>query len=154
MITIRAISPRQTYPLRHAVLWPDKPIAYVKIDDDDDGYHYGAFRAGELVAVISLFVAETAGPQTAGSGGVTARQARFRKFATRPDCQRTGIGTQLLNHVMAQARHLNATTLWCDARLESADFYRRFGMEPVSAVFYKETIAYARFSLTLSCAGC
>lgn len=132
---IRSIHYEQTYPLRHAVLWPDKPFDYVKIEDDREGHHYGAFRDGDLVAVISLFVD---GPES-----------RFRKFATRPDCQRMGIGTQLLTHIVAEAGRLGATTLWCDARLDAADFYRRFGMEAVSEVFYKGPIPYAKFSLTL-----
>ena len=35
------------------------------------------------------------------------------------------------------------------ARLTAADFYRRFGMEPTGAVFYKGSIAYAKFSVML-----
>lgn len=141
MISIRSLTPEQTYPLRHAVLWPDKPVDYVRIDTDGEGLHYGAFRDDELVAVISLFID--------GETGDSGRTVRFRKFATRPDCQRMGIGTQLMNHSIDEARRLNATVLWCDARLDAADFYRRFGMEPVSAIFYKGLIPYAKFSLTL-----
>ena len=133
---IHSITAEQTYPLRHAVLWPDKPFDYVKIDTDATGYHYGSFRDDGLVAVISLFVA---GPVS-----------RFRKFAVRPDYQRMGIGTQLMHYVMAEAGRMGAVTLWCDARLDAGDFYRRFGMEPVSEVFYKGLIPYAKFSLTLS----
>ena len=134
---IRPVTAEQTYPLRHAVLWPDKPFDYVKIDIDSAGYHYGLFQSAdsELVGVISLFV----------DGPVS----RFRKFAVRPDCQRTGIGTGLMHHVMAETRRMGATTLWCDARLDAGDFYRRFGMEPVGEVFYKGPIPYAKFSLTL-----
>jgi GNAT superfamily N-acetyltransferase len=140
MLTVTPITPEQTYPLRHSVLWPDKPLDYVKVDNDASGYHYGVILDNELVAVISLFLAdETADGQP----------ARFRKFATRPDRQRQGIGTQLLNHVIAEARRLGATSLWCDARLDAADFYRRFGMEPVSDVFHKGPIAYAKFSMSL-----
>lgn len=135
MITICPITPEQTYPLRHSVLWPEKPFEYVKIENDAEGYHFGAFRDEELVAVISLFV--------------DGKTARFRKFAARPDCQRQGIGTNLLNHIIAEACRLGATTLWCDARLESAAFYQRFCMEAVSDVFYKGPIAYAKFSRTL-----
>ncbi|MEZ0609235.1 GNAT family N-acetyltransferase [Fibrella sp. WM1] len=135
MPTIQPITLEETYPLRHAVLWPDKPVDFVKVDNDHEGHHYGAFREGELVAVISLFID---GPE-----------ARFRKFATRPDCQRQGVGTLLLNHVIAQARALGAQTLWCDARLDTADFYRRFGMQAVSDTFYKGPIAYARYSVDL-----
>ena len=135
MTTIKSISPLDTYALRHSVLWPDKPLDYVKIDNDDAGYHFGAYQDAALVAVISLFV--------------DGETARFRKFATRPDCQRQGIGTLLLRHVIDKARQLGATTLWCDARLDAADFYRRFGMEAVSEVFYKGPVPYAKFSLIL-----
>ncbi|RIV20022.1 GNAT family N-acetyltransferase [Fibrisoma montanum] len=135
MLTIQPISPEQTYPLRHAVLWPDKPLAYVKVDNDAEGYHYGAFLHDELVAVISLFVND--------------HDARFRKFATNPSRQRQGIGTQLLHHVIAEARRLGATTLWCDARLDAADFYRRFGMHTDGALFYKGTIPYNRMAMPL-----
>lgn len=135
MIIIRPVSAEQTYDLRHEVLWPDKPFDYVKIDNDAEGQHYGAFQNDDLVAVISLFV--------------NGDEARFRKFATRPDWQRQGIGTQLMHLVIAEARRLGATTLWCDARLDAADFYRRFGMEPVGEGFYKGTIPYNKFLMQL-----
>lgn len=134
-MTIAPVSHQQTYPLRHVVLWPDKPLDYVKVDDDDSGYHFGAFDQDELVAVISLFV--------------NGEEARFRKFATRPDWQRRGVGTLLLNHTIDQARQAGAQLLWCDARLDAAAFYRRFGMEAVSDPFFKGPIAYARYSMNL-----
>lgn len=135
MLAIQSITAEQTYPLRHSVLWPDKPLDYVMVDDDVAGHHFGAFDNEELIAVISLFV--------------NGQESRFRKFAAHPDHQRKGVGTLLLNHVIAEARRLGATVLWCDARLDAADFYRRFGMTAVSDVFYKGPIPYAKFSLTL-----
>ena len=101
MTTIPSLTTEQTYLLRHTVLWPDKPFEYVKIENDEEGHHFGAFRDDELVAVISLFV--------------NGNESRFRKLAARPDCQRQGIGTLLLNHVVAEAKRLGAATLWCDA---------------------------------------
>ena len=136
MVEIQLITHEQTYPLRHSVLWPDKPLDYVKVENDAEGYHYGAFQNRDLVAVISLFI--------------DGQTARFRKFATHPDYQRKGIGSILMNHVIGEAQRLGANEVWCDARLDAADFYRRFGMEAVSEVFYKGPIPYARFSLTLS----
>jgi GNAT superfamily N-acetyltransferase len=133
---IRHIKPEETYTLRHEVLWPDKPLGYVMLEEDAEGQHFGAFRDADLVAVISLFV----------ENGV----ARFRKFATRPDCQRQGVGTQLLNQVIEEARKLGAHILWCDARLSAADFYQRFGMEPEGDVFYKGPIPYSKYALRLT----
>lgn len=134
-VSIQPIPFEQTYALRHTVLWPDKPPAYVHLDDDPTGYHFGAFHQDELVAVISLFVRDGAG--------------RFRKFATRPDRQRLGIGTRLLRHVMAEAQALGAVTLWCDARLNAVDFYRTFGMQPEGDIFCKGDIPYTRMRTPL-----
>ncbi|RYU84267.1 GNAT family N-acetyltransferase [Hymenobacter persicinus] len=129
-LTIRAIEAADTYPLRHAVLWPDQPLAYVRVPDDEAGVHLGAFHDAELVAVISLFV--------------TGPEARFRKFATRPDWQRRGVGSRLLAATFAAARQLGAQRIWCDARQDAAAFYTRFGLRPEGPVFYKGPVAYQR----------
>ncbi|OIN59204.1 GNAT family N-acetyltransferase [Arsenicibacter rosenii] len=135
MVQIREISAAETYALRQAVLWPDQPIDFVKVPDDESGLHYGAFLDERLVAVISLF----------RQNG----EARFRKFATRPDLQGKGIGTALLNHVLAESRRLGARLIWCDARLSAAGFYRRFGMQPEGEVFCKGPIPYSKYVLDL-----
>ncbi|MDF7813239.1 GNAT family N-acetyltransferase [Hymenobacter sp. YC55] len=134
-VDIRAISPTNTYALRHQVLWPDKPLDYVKVENDDAGLHFGAFVGDELLAVISLFV--------------EGAEARFRKFATHPSYQRQGIGSVLLQHVMVEARRHGATHMWCDARQDSAEFYARFGLLPEGPVFYKGPIPYVRMGREL-----
>ncbi len=136
MSFITPIPPAQTYALRHAVLWPDKPLAYVQLPDDEAGMHYGALVDGEVRAVISLFV---------GNDGV----ARFRKFATDPAWQGRGLGTELLRHVLAEAQARGAHTLWCDARQSTLAFYQRFGLAPEGDVFYKGDIPYVRLSRAL-----
>lgn len=135
VVDIRSIGPEATYALRHQVLWPDKPLAYVMVEDDEVGHHFGAFQSGELVAVISLFVEN--------------RTARFRKFATRPDCQGQGIGSALLRHTFGAARQLGATHIWCDARQGSSGFYARFGMQPEGEPFCKGPVAYVRMAVAL-----
>jgi GNAT superfamily N-acetyltransferase len=133
---IQEIDVAQTYALRHAVLWPDKPPAYVQLPDDEAGQHFGAFAGGELRAVISLFV-------------VPGGEARFRKFATDPAWQGRGLGTALLRHTMAAARAQGATALWCDARQNTLPFYARFGLVPEGDVFYKGDIPYLRLRCAL-----
>lgn len=135
-VVIEPIEAAQTYALRHAVLWPDKPLAYVQLPDDEAGQHFGVLEGGTVVAVISLFV---------GAGGV----ARFRKFATAPAWQGKGRGSALLRHVMAVARAQGARVLWCDARQDAIPFYRRFGFVPEGGVFHKGSIAYQRLSCSL-----
>ncbi|MCB2407183.1 GNAT family N-acetyltransferase [Hymenobacter lucidus] len=127
---IRPITAAETYPLRHAVLWPNKPYDYVQVENDAAGYHFGAFRQGRLVAVVSLFI--------------EGEEARFRKFATHPSYQRQGIGSRLLTHLIAVARQHGARSLWCDARQDATALYHRFGMRAEGPVFYKGPIPYQR----------
>ena len=131
LFTIRPVSPAETYPLRHQVLWPNKPQAFCQLPDDATGQHFGAFVAQELVSVISLFL-EPAG------------EARFRKFATHPAWQGRGIGTALLTHVLATAQAQGAPAIWCDARQNTLPFYQRFGLQPGGEVFYKDEFSYLR----------
>jgi len=132
---IRPIAAADTYALRHQVLWPDKSLEYVKIDDDAAGYHFGAFRNEELLSVISLFI--------------DGDEARFRKFATHPNFQGHGLGTALLQHVFSEARRLGARHIWCDARQDSAGFYARFGLRPEGEIFYKGPIPYVRMGAAI-----
>ncbi|HEX8428208.1 GNAT family N-acetyltransferase [Hymenobacter sp.] len=134
-VEIRPIASADTYALRHQVLWPDKPLEYVKVENDAAGLHFGAFLKEELVAVISLFV--------------EGAEARFRKFAAHPNYQRQGIGSALLQHIMAEARPHGATHIWCDARQDSAGFYARFGLLPEGPVFFKGPIPYVRMDREL-----
>ncbi|MDO7883890.1 GNAT family N-acetyltransferase [Hymenobacter cheonanensis] len=135
-VAIQPITAAQTYALRHAVLWPAKPLAYVQLPEDEAGQHFGAFVEGALVAVISLFV---------GAHGV----ARFRKFATDPAWQGRGVGTALLHHLIGVAQAQGASQLWCDARQNTLPFYQRFGLAPKGEVFYKGEVPYVRLSRTL-----
>jgi GNAT superfamily N-acetyltransferase len=134
-LTIRAIRPEETYALRHSVLWPDKPLDYVKIAEDEHGFHFGAFWEERLVAVISLVL--------------VGDEARFRKFATHPDFQRKGIGTQLLTRVFEEAQQRGARRIFCDARLEATGLYYKFGMAPNGPEFYKGPIPYVRMQKAL-----
>ena len=42
---IRRISAAQTWPLRHAVMWPDQPLDFIKVPGDGDAatIHLGVF---------------------------------------------------------------------------------------------------------------
>lgn len=51
---IKQIPKELTWKIRHFVLWPDKDIDYVILENDSDGKHYGLFIGDKLVSVISL----------------------------------------------------------------------------------------------------
>jgi GNAT superfamily N-acetyltransferase len=129
-VEIREIAAAETWPLRHEVMWPDKPFAYVQLPDDERGYHYGLFENDRIVSVISLFV--------------NGELARFRKFATLPACQRRGYGSQLLSHVLGQAEAMGAARIWCSARVEAAPFYEKFGMREAGERYPHEGMPYVR----------
>ncbi|RYP49608.1 hypothetical protein DL768_004729 [Monosporascus sp. mg162] len=131
-LTVRAISASETYALRHAVLWPQKPMSYVQLPEDAAGQHFGAFVSSddaseELVSIISLFMD--------GNG-----EARFRKFATATSWQGKGIGSALLAYTIEAAAKTGARNIWCDTRQSALPFYERFGMSSEGEAFFKGEI--------------
>lgn len=50
------ITYEETLNIRHRTMWPNKPINYVKLENDDQGRHFGLFIDGKMVSIISLFV--------------------------------------------------------------------------------------------------
>jgi len=82
---IRIITLDEVLPIRHCVLWPNKPLSFSRVNGDDTASHYGVFFDGLLVSVASIYI--------------EGRVARLRKFATlgnfkchRPCIQRLIIG--------------------------------------------------------------
>lgn len=131
--SIKALSWQDCIPLRHSVLWPDKPPAFCEVEGDCTATHFGAFEDDKLVSVLSLFQHGDA--------------IRLRKFATAEDYQGQGIGSALLNHALAYSRNMGASRFWCDAREASLGFYQRFGLEAEGERFYKGDIPYLRMSV-------
>ncbi|KAI0144409.1 N-acetyltransferase GCN5 [Xylariaceae sp. FL1272] len=144
---IKPIAIAETLPLRQSVLWPDKPLSYVQLPEDETGQHFGAFitipdansqfQITKLVGIISLFIDENG-------------RARFRKFATAPEWQGKGVGSVLLQHTIEAAKTAGAKSIWCDARQTALEFYRRFGMEAEGDIFDKGGLPYLRMSRTLA----
>ncbi|UUZ86289.1 GNAT family N-acetyltransferase [Paenibacillus sp. P26] len=125
---IMKISKEAAWDIRHRVMWPDQDLAYVKLQDDDNGIHYGLFAEARLVSVISLF--------TGPSG------AQFRKFATLQDEQGKGYGSESLRYVINQAQATGASKIWCNARKNKSPYYRKFGLEETDRRFMKGGIEY------------
>lgn len=134
-IEIRAVSVEAALPVRQASLRPGEKLEMVRVENDAEGLHLGAFLEGELVSVASLFVSEG--------------KAQFRKFATLPDFQGRGIGAQLLARMIDEARKAGVSEFWCNARVEALSVYGRAGMRPEGEVYGKEGRLYRRMSLPL-----
>jgi GNAT superfamily N-acetyltransferase len=107
-----------TWNLRREVMYPDKELQDVMLEDDDEGIHFGYFENNRLVSVISWF-------------RTGENEARFRKFATLTELQGRGIGSRLLEYVIAYSRENRIEKLWCNARKAVSGFYCKFGFEEI-----------------------
>ena len=125
---IKLISAEDTWPIRHRVMWPEKPVEYVVLPKDQEGQHFGLFVDGQLVSTVSLFV--------------EGDSAQFRKFATVQEFQGRGYGTQLLNYLISFARHIEMKRLWGNARTNKIHFYERFGFLPTPQTFQRGGLDY------------
>ncbi|MEP2237196.1 MAG: GNAT family N-acetyltransferase [Maribacter sp.] len=122
------ITSQQTLPIRHQVMWPNKPLDYVKLINDDNGLHYGLVLNNEIISVISLFIDDG--------------EAQFRKFATLTNHQGKGYGSLLLNEIIQVAIKKSVSKIWCNARVSKLKYYQKFQMMPTDHTFVKGGIDY------------
>jgi ribosomal protein S18 acetylase RimI-like enzyme len=130
---IKEIAASETWPIRHKVMWPSKPLEFVVLPNDEEGLHFGLYEKEILVSVISLFI--------------DGQDGQFRKFATDIFFQRCGYGTILLNYLIKESQRLNLKILQCNARTTAIEFYQRFGMKITSEVFRKNGKDYVMMEL-------
>lgn len=133
MILIKQIVASETWPLRHKVMWPNKPLDFVVLPNDEEGLHFGLYEKEMLVSVISLFI--------------NGNEGQFRKFATDDNFQGRGYGTKLLNHLIAEAKKLNIRSLRCNSRITAIEFYQRFRMKVASDIIRKNGKDYVMMEL-------
>lgn len=126
--TITKIEKEKAWELRHKVMWPEKDFDYIKIEDDDVGVHFGLFKENILISVISLFI--------------NNEVAQFRKFATIQHEQGKGYGSTLLDYVFKEAERGGVKRIWCNARRNKVDYYKKFGLQEAKYTFIKGGKSY------------
>lgn len=114
--------------IRQQVMYPDKDIDFVKLADDGLALHIGAFENEELVAVMSLFMADG--------------NLQFRKLATRKNMQEKGYASALIKWLIDYANDIKINRLWCNARTNAAEFYKKFGFVETDKCFSKNGYDY------------
>jgi predicted GNAT family N-acyltransferase len=134
-MNIRSISWEEALPVRHKVLWPDKPVSFCKIDGDDTAKHYGIYLEDKLVSVASVYIEN--------------KTARLRKFATLVTFQGKGLGSKLITYVLNELENLGIECFWCDARKTATGFYRKFNMSQQSGEFNKSGVLYVKMGVQL-----
>ena len=132
---IRSVLTNEILEIRHQVLWPEKPLEFVKVPDDENAFHFAMFVDDQLMSVISLFP--------------DGENMRFRKFATIPEFQNKGLGSQLLKFAINYSQENHYKNIWCDARSNALGFYEKFGFSKFSQPFFKEEIEYYKISKML-----
>lgn len=54
-IEITTISWQETMVIRQQVLWPNHPVEFCRVEGDESAWHFGAYDAGLLIGVASLY---------------------------------------------------------------------------------------------------
>lgn len=125
---IKQMPAAETWPIRHKVMWPNQPFDYVKLEEDDNGIHFGLYEENELRSIVSLFI--------------ESNEAQFRKLATLEEYQGQGYASQLIEHLIEFCKKQKVKKIWCNARTLKSNFYQKFGFEETSVKFIKKEIDY------------
>ncbi len=123
-LRIKETELRKVWKLRYEVMYPEKDIEYVKLEEDENGLHLGVYAEDRLVSVISLFIEKDS--------------IQFRKFATLIEEQGKGYGTMLLNEVIDYAARNNIKKIWCNSRKEKTGFYEKFGFKKTNKKYEQD----------------
>jgi GNAT superfamily N-acetyltransferase len=128
---IRRICAKDTLAIRSEVLRPGREIeeAMFPGDGERETVHLGAFLDSKHVGVTSLYhAALPEHPEIAGAW-------QLRGMATMPEVRGKGCGHALLKASLKYATDGGASVLWCNARIEAAEFYRKEGFEVIGPQF-------------------
>lgn len=128
MVSIEQIRPELTWRLRRDVLYPDEPLYQMEMEEDNHGYHFGAFADNQLVAVVSIFPKDD--------------DFQFRKFAVAPEAQGQGVGEALLQYITNFAINEGGQRLWCNARVSAIGFYAKYGFRQTGTTFNRNGFNY------------
>ncbi len=140
MFKLVELTTEDVLPIRHQVLWPNKPLDFSRVEGDDSGMHFGVMLSDTLICVGSFYQ---------GLHSRYNETARLRKFATLPNYQGQGAGRFLLESVLPLLQQSGVKYFWCDARQGAMSFYQKFGMEPEGKCFFKADIPYFKMSVRL-----
>ena len=116
MITIKKITPEQTYDIRQEVLRKgiDLPSEF-QGDSDEHTFHLGGFVEDELIGVSSFM--KTSNSQ------FSEPQYQLRGMATLEKARGMGCGKLMLNYAIKMLIEKKTTILWCNAREVALNFY-------------------------------
>ena len=125
------ITQEETWPLRAAVLWPEKepgPSCRIPTDDLPETVHFGVQSDGEWVSIGS-FVLETH-PELPPSV-----HYRLRAMATHEAHRQRGVGRMLIEGAISALSEKNCSVVWADARHVALGFYARLDWDVMGPTY-------------------
>lgn len=122
MYSIKQITYRETFPVRHPVLRPGKPVESCIFDGDDlpSTIHLGVFNDERAVGVLSIFEMKTL--LLDGE-----KQFQLRGMAVLPEYQKKGLGELLMQGAEDTIAAKGGKVIWFNAREVAVGFYEKMG---------------------------
>ena len=129
-IVIRQINSQETHHIRKIVLRPnhDEKSVIFPGDDLEDTVHFGLFVEEDLVCIASLYK-----EPLKGSNDLNGWQ--LRAMATLPGFQGKGCGSKLLEFCIKLVKEKAGSYIWCNARINTVSYYKKFGFEVIGEEF-------------------
>lgn len=135
MIQIKQITSDLTWPIRFKVMYPEHNLDFVKLENDDEGIHFGLYYYQKLTGIVTVF----------NEGSIY----QFRKLAILEEAQGLGLGKKLMENVIEYCKIKKGQKLWCNARVNAKDFYKRLGFKETENVFFKDGYDFVIMELDL-----
>lgn len=128
MVDIRFINAEETYPVRREVLRKDIDLPYkFEGDFDKDTFHLGAYDGDELVSIATLI--KRSSEVLRGEG------FQLRGMGTLLKYRRKGYGKFLVLRAEEYLMSKNIHKIWCNARVESLNFYIKLNFKIIGESF-------------------
>jgi GNAT superfamily N-acetyltransferase len=117
-ITAAPVQSTTAYPLRQALLHPDRLLEFsiYPADEAASTLHVGAFAAGALVGIASVYHES---PPAAADAGAW----RLRDMGVAESMRRRGCGSLLLRACLEHVAAQGGSQFWCNARPTAVPFY-------------------------------
>ena len=122
--------------IRHKAMYPNEKPEVVELSDDEEGIHFGLFDNNQLISVASWFRRNET-------------EAQLRKFGTLEQFRNLGYGAQLIRYIIDFSKLEGIEVLWCNARIDALNLYKRLGFKETETRFNKGGIDYIIIQLEL-----
>lgn len=128
-ITVKKITPVETYIVRHPVLREGRPIEDCRFDHDDDTstFHLGLYTKDELLGVVTFI--------KNNFEALKGTQYQLRGMAVLKPYQKRGLGNLLIEEGERLIKQRNGNLVWCNARENAVGFYKKNGFRIIGKPF-------------------